>query len=113
MAKKSKNPLIIAGVFVVLVLVGIFVYSQQKDEPTQNQPTNTANCKTFDNKEYCAENYVGLKESEAISKAEDDGLTARIVAADDNRNIAINDNIQPKRINFTIANGVVTKAEFY
>lgn len=113
MKNRLRSSFILIGVVVIaLLLVSVFAYVQQKHEPANKQPT-TGSCKTFDGKEYCAEKYTGLKEEEAISMAEDDGLTARVVEADDGRSITINSNVQPKRINFTIANDMVTKAEFY
>lgn len=88
MAKKSNNSLIIVGVVIALILVGVFVYTRQTDEPVQNQPTTSSNCKTFDGKEYCSNSYIGLKEDEAVKKAGNDGFEVRVVQKD-NKNIAV------------------------
>jgi hypothetical protein len=56
---------------------------------------------------------VGLSEAEAKSKAESDGLKSRVVEDNNNPNIFFHQDRQSKRVNFTIYNGEVTKAEFY
>ena len=111
MQKKSKSLLAI-GVILVLALICTFLYLQKNDSArTDKEQSNT--CKAFDGKEYCSEDYIGLKENEAISKAQADRLTSRTVATDDGREIIINENIQPKRVNFSIEGGLVNKVEFY
>ncbi|MDZ7744587.1 MAG: hypothetical protein U5K77_02380 [Candidatus Saccharibacteria bacterium] len=53
--------------------------------------------------------YIGLSEEEAISRAEQDGYTYRIVARDGER-FPVTMDYNPSRVNFTIVDGIVTDA---
>ncbi|MDQ3123178.1 MAG: hypothetical protein M3Q14_00625 [bacterium] len=70
-------------------------------------------CKLIDNKRFCSADYIDLSEQAATEKAQADGLTARVVENDENPNIAITDDYQPKRINFFIKEKIVYQAKFY
>lgn len=59
-----------------------------------------------------AEDYVGLSKAEAEAKAEEDGRVFRIVQEDETIP-TITDELMSNRINVTIMDGVVTKAEYY
>lgn len=114
MAKKSKNPLMVIGVIVVLVLVGVvvLVVAQQKDKSVQNQPATKGECKTIEEKEICTGDYVGLSESEAANKAKSANQVYRIVERD-GEGLPINSDRNQYRLNFTVSNDKVIKAEFY
>lgn len=94
-----------------------FVYANStKQELPQTQPSPSQNtdkeCKEINGKQICPEDYIGLEEKEAISKAQANGLAYRVVARDDEE-IAITMDLRPDRINFSIQNGKVYKVEFY
>lgn len=116
MAKKSKNPLILIGVVVVvLVLAGIVVYALQKDEQN-NQPSTSQqkNCTTYNDgtvSEQCAEDYIGLKLEEAADKAKKNDLQP-VVAMVDGENRGFTDIFRSAPIYFEVENNSVTRAYF-
>lgn len=112
MTKRAKGSLIIAGIISAFLIVGGVVYIQQKNKSKDSQPP-ISNCKIFGGREYCAENYIGLSEREAVAQAQDDGLEVRVVESDEDPNLASTSDRRDKRVNLTVADGVVTVAEFY
>lgn len=71
--------------------------------------TLSVSLKLINNKPYGPNSYVGLTESQAITRARNRDQKFRIVRRDQEQ-IFITDDIQPDRINFEISNGVVTKS---
>ena len=70
------------------------------------------NCKTFNDQEYCAEDYIGLSELEAVDKAKREGQIYRVVQRDE-ESFPVTLDFNEHRINFTVQDDEVTKAEFY
>ncbi len=56
--------------------------------------------------------YEGLTEAEAVTKADEADVTYRI-AVRDGEHFPLTMDYNPERINFTVEDGVVTRAEFY
>ncbi len=115
-----KRPLVVLALVNILIIMFVSGFVFRKKPVVQQQPSMNemqtpleSDCKLIDNKRYCTADYIDLVEKEATEKAQADGLTVRVVESDENPNIGITDDFQPKRINFTIKEKVVTKAEFY
>jgi hypothetical protein len=113
---KLNNKQLIAGLVVVglIVLVAAIVLWQTK-EPSSTadpQPSSTPICKQIAGSQVCESDYVGLSEAEATAKATSASLTARVVARN-GEGLAIDDDLRPERLNFTIENDRVSKVEFY
>ena len=87
MAKKSKKNaqsrqkkvyvVTVVALAIVFAALFFFLNPQYKD-------TATKGCRTFrgSTKEYCIEHYIGLKEEDAIKKAKQDGIEARVIRID-------------------------------
>jgi len=58
------------------------------------------------------ESYINLTEAQAIDRAEDGGLAYRIVERD-GESYMVTEDYSENRVNFTIAEDHVTKAEIY
>jgi PAS domain-containing protein len=67
---------------------------------------------TDEENEAAAETYVGLAEAKATQQAEANGLEVRVIARDGEL-FPITADLKENRINFSITDGKVTKAEFY
>lgn len=112
--KKSNGLWIIIGIILTAITAGALVYVKQQDKPVQVQapPAVSRECRTSDTgKEYCNVDYIGLSEADAISKAQADGLTYRIVARD-GESFPVTLDFNAQRLNFTITNGKVTNVTF-
>lgn len=112
MARMTKYSYITIGVIIVSLLIGGFIYSQQEDGASQKQPATQDECKTIEEKEVCAKDYVGLSETEAVSKAEEKEIASRVIERD-GKGLLVNSDRNENRLNFTVENGIVTKVEFF
>jgi hypothetical protein len=112
--KTYKSLTIVLAIAVVALSVTLFWQLNKKQGITNEPNQQESGCEEFyDGTRACTSWYVGLSEAEAKSKAESDGLKSRVVEDNNNPNIFFHQDRQSKRVNFTIYNGEVTKAEFY
>lgn len=125
--KNSKKLLIvIAG---TMVVIGLLVFNRIAQAPATNDnaPTQSGNAQSPTitpeptlpddlqppaNASEIAGEYIGLSEAEATAKADQNNLTYRVIARDD-ETIPITMDYRPDRMNFTVQNGQVTKVDFY
>lgn len=91
--------LLLAAVVWQLVVAG----NSEKPAPSH--------CETINQKQICGSDYIGLAESEAVAKAEAEGLVSRVVERDGQAQVITLD-LRSDRLNFTITNGSVTKVDF-
>jgi hypothetical protein len=106
---KNKKAIIIGLIAVVVVAVATafyFINSNQKAEEA------VRNCESFGkaDRQWCAEDYIGLTQSNAIEKAEMDGLVPKILRIDGIEQVNTDDGSSP--IFFEVENDVVVKAYF-
>jgi hypothetical protein len=113
MTKQSRNVLLLVGAAIVLLLVGGYIYVKQKDSGApQPGPSVDQDCRTFADNQSCTKDYIGLIESDAVSKANSLKQPYRIVQRED-QTFPVTQDLNNDRLNFTIKDGVVTRAEFY
>ncbi len=113
MTKQSRNLLLLIAAAVIILLVGGYIYGkQQQTSPPQTQPSVDQDCRTFAGKQSCAKDYIGLIESDAVSRADSLQQPYRIVERD-GESLPVTQDLNEDRLNFVITDGVVTRAEFY
>lgn len=111
MTKQSRNLLLLIAAAVIILLVGGYIYGKQQTSPPQTQPNADQDCRTFAGKQSCAKDYIGLIESDAVSRADSLKQPYRIVERD-GESLPVTQDLNRDRLNFTIAKGIVTRAEF-
>jgi hypothetical protein len=105
---KKRTSILVTTVILVLGLVGVALYAWLSQDTKSGLGTCTTNNGTIDRQ--CTGDYVGLPVSEAVSKAEKNGLFPKITKRD-GKSQNIND-IGSSSIYFEVENDVVKKAYF-
>lgn len=95
--KKNKLTTILVALAVILLVAAIVAAIVTSRSNTDYRDMDT---------------YINLTETQAIDRAEDGGLAYRIVERD-GESYMVTQDYSDNRVNFTIANDHVTKAEIY
>jgi hypothetical protein len=98
---------------VVLFVTALYIWTSQAEAPENDMSPDTDSISDIEepgqeDHQY-AETFIGLGESDAAAKAEQDGYSYRIVARDSEQ-FPVTMDYNPKRVNLTIEDGVVTRA---
>ena len=117
---KNNKKLAVLLVVVSVVLVAVVVWTivntsadPETDQKNAQQNSQNQNQDQPSDPGYTqAPSYVGLTEGQAVQKAEDANVTYRIVSRD-GESFPITLDLRQDRLNFTLENGKVTKAEYY
>ena len=106
----------------VIGLVVLALVLQARDAPNddgaQNAPVieapsgDSQTTAPTDDKMELASSFEQITEAEAVAKAEQEGIPHRVVVRDEEP-IPITMDLNENRINFTVENGTVIRAEFY
>lgn len=111
--RNLKKPLLATGLLIVaaLTITLIYIAVAQQGENSFFTHQRDHECALFNDEEYCTDVYLGLSETTAIQKAQDNLFTAKIKERDGDTEIT-NTDIGGRPVFFTVENGVVVKAEF-
>lgn len=110
---KLKPSIVTLVAIVTVVIIGVGAYALFSSNDEGNKSVESKNCTTYNNTvgQQCAENYEGLPISEAVDKAEDNGLQP-VITVVDRENQGFTDIFRGAPIYFEVTGGVVTKAFF-
>ena len=101
-----KKFIILAVVYLLLILAVVVVTAEINNHRSSSsgiRKTGKLSCAQ------AASSFVGLSEIQAVSKAQSENRTMRIVARD-GQSFAVTQDYSPNRLNLEIKNGAVSKA---
>lgn len=95
-----------------VLMVKLFYDGRTYDDGFLQEQPQSGDCRTLENEKYCKKDFLGLSESDAVSKAKKDGRAYRVIARD-GKSFPVTDDYSQHRLNFTVNDGKVTKVEFF
>jgi hypothetical protein len=107
--------IIAALILTIVILAGtlIAVGSSKNRSSEGGQHTETSPQQLIRSANEYLGQYVGLKEADALEKAQKDNLTARVVSRTPGEPLAVRSDFQSERLNFEIVDNRVVNVELY